>query len=153
MHIPPPQGSMIHQLKPILAAKQLEDLSPTTDVTEVVRDKRIGDVFLQYFRSKPITGFDASGTADDFNFYAQLSKYSQTALMYPFLKRPHITVVAERVDGQGIRAISINPEDYSFGPLKDIKLAPSQHSALIEVLDEHFEDINVMNLLYEQDPL
>lgn len=148
MHIPPPNGSAVYLVKPLLSAKQMQDISDVTDVNKVVRENKIDEVILKYFRARPIPGFNAEANNESFNFYAQLATYPRKAPMEPFLRRPHIVIYVETKNGaKGIRALSINPEDFSFGPVKDIKLTPQQYTELVNDLNLQFEELNVPMLL------
>lgn len=148
MHVPPPGSSLVHTLKPILQTKRFQDRTEVTDVTEVIRANKIDAVLLQYFRQRPIQGFDTNGRNDDYIFYAQVAQYPMNAPVELFLKRPHITVFVERISGcEGIRALSINPSDFSFGP-SNIKLTMQQHNALVEDLNRQFAPVDVSFMLY-----
>lgn len=148
MHVPPPNSQLLPMMRRLLVVKRFEEISQMTDITEQVKKLGIAEKILLFMKRQPLPGFNASGKPDDYRYYAQIGKFPPNCGMEIYTQKPHVTIICERTHGDmGVRAMSINPRDYSFGPDISVTLTQEQFDSLKALLAEHFEDLDVLTLL------
>jgi hypothetical protein len=126
----------------------MEAISQVTDVTKEIKDLGISEKLIAFMKKRQIPGASPVGTKDDYHFCAQIGKFPPNSGMQIYLQKPHVTIFCLRKDDETeARVISINPRDRSLGPDVTITLTESQYDSLKTILDQHFDELSVRDLL------
>ena len=147
MFVQPPNSKFLPVLQVALSTKRMEAISQTTNVTEEIKNLGIADKLIEFMKKRPTPGASPVGTKDDYHFCAQIGKFPPNAGMQIYLQKPHVTIFCLRKDEKDARVVSINPRDRSLGPDITLTLTESQYDSLKTVLDQHFDELDVRDLL------
>jgi len=116
------------------------------ELTKEIIELGIADLINAYFSKNPLPNFDGTIAPDDYIYFVEINKFEKGSDMFTQFKQPHITIIIERRDEKGVRAVSINPRDYSLGRGQNIRLNREQYEELKKILNENC-NVNINGLL------
>ena len=146
MHISPLNIEYLSLLSKTMNQKGSTTFVDPIELTKEIIELGIADLINAYFSKNPLRDFDGTNAPGDYIYFVEINKFKEGSNMFIQFLQPHITIIIERTDEKGVRAVSINPRDYSLGRGQNIRLNREQYEELKKILNENC-NVNINGLL------